>query len=511
MRLAQVGLLVLAVDQASNQTHAAELLRGPYLQTASSDSIVVRWRTDVETPSLVTYGRATNDLTLFAIDLTPTTEHEVRLSGLLADTDYFYSVGSSTQTLAQGTDYRFKTHPPAGQAKPTRVWVIGDSGGITTGYSSPVPARDAYYQYATSRPTDVWLALGDNAYNSGTDQEYQKDFFEPFSAMLRRTAVWSTIGNHETYSAPPGQPFPYLNLFSFPTNGEAGGVASGTERYYSFNYGNIHFICLDSETQNRATNGAMANWLRADLAANTNLWVIAFWHSPPYSKGFHDSDYERGMIEMRENIVPILEAHGVDLVLNGHSHIYERSYLLHGHYGYSTTLKARMILDEGSGREHETGAYIKPVFGSLANQGCIYVVLGSTSSTEDPGDSKGPPPAMYFSALRTGSLVLDINTNRLDAHFLRSTGAIDDSFTIIKELPQPLEICEFGLNRGKSFVCWKSMRGRTYRIERSESLQAPDWQPASANITANSAITSWTNSLFPGDTRLFYRVIQLAP
>jgi len=78
-------------------------------------------------------------------------------------------------------------------------------------------------------------------------------------------------------------------------------------------------------TQSRATNSPMANWLRADLDANTNQWLIAFWHHPPYSKGSHDSDDEIELIEMRQNIVPILEAHGVDLVVCGHSHNYERS------------------------------------------------------------------------------------------------------------------------------------------------------------------------------------------
>ena len=56
--------------------------------------------------------------------------------------------------------------------------------------------------------------------------------------------------------------------------------------------------------------------------------MIAYWHQPPYTKGTHDSDTEIMCIEMRQNIMPILEQYGVDLVLNGHSHGYERSYLI---------------------------------------------------------------------------------------------------------------------------------------------------------------------------------------
>src|SRR5690606_119797 len=114
---------------------------------------------------------------------------------------------------------------------------------------------------------------------------------------------------------------------TFPTAGEAGGVPSGTEKYYSFDYGNVHFICLDSMSSDRSSTGPMATWLREDLESTTQDWVIAFFHHPPYSKGSHNSDNptgsDRELLEMREGILPILEAGGVDLVLSGHSHSYE--------------------------------------------------------------------------------------------------------------------------------------------------------------------------------------------
>ena len=59
----------------------------------------------------------------------------------------------------------------------------------------------------------------------------------------------------------------YYDIFTLPTRGQAGGLASGTEAYYSFNYANIHFICLDSHDSDRSTDGAMMQWLKADLAA----------------------------------------------------------------------------------------------------------------------------------------------------------------------------------------------------------------------------------------------------
>src|SRR6185369_9153492 len=164
------------------------------------------------------------------------------------------------------------------------VWVLGDSG---TANGDAAAVRDAYYNFAGTRPTDLWLMLGDNAYPNGTDAEYQAAVFNMYPTMLRQCVLWSAIGNHE---------------------------------FYSFNYGNTHFVCLDSMTSSRLAGGAMLAWLEEDLAANTNRWLIAFWHHPPYTKGSHNSDTEIELRQMRESALPILEAYGVDLVLAGHSH-----------------------------------------------------------------------------------------------------------------------------------------------------------------------------------------------
>jgi hypothetical protein len=369
--------------------------------------------------------------------------------------------------------------------------------------------RNAYYHFAQQRHTDVWIALGDNGYFYGNDYEYQTNFFAVYPALFRQTAIWSAIGNHETWSVAAGNRIPYLDIFSFPTNGEAGGIPSGAEEYYSFDYANIHFVCLDSMTSSRATNGPMATWLRSDLAANTLPWVIAFWHHAPYSKGSHDSDdpYEVEMIEMRQNIVPVIEEYGVDLVLNGHCHKYERSFLLRGHYGDSKTLRADMILDRGSGRMNDTGPYIKPTSGPLANQGTVYVEVGCSGSIDTP---TGRHPAIAFEELHRGSLVIDIDQNRLDVAFLRDTGAIGDSFTLIKGEPEPLRLCNLVLQNGQAIVRWKSTRGERYQVERSTNDQSLGWEPASDPITATGATSFWTNTVAADPMRL-YRVVRLAP
>jgi acid phosphatase type 7 len=492
---------------------ALDVIRGPYLQKATPTSVVIRWRTDQPTESFVHYGVMPTNLHLIAGDFSLTTEHIVEIGGLNPATRYYYSVADLDEEFVWGPEYFFFTHPVPGTVKPTRIWAIGDCGTFNTGAGNQVGVRDAYYAFANTRHTDVWLALGDNAYYSGTDAEYQANFFDVYSAKSRNTVLWSTIGNHETYSPIEGTELPYFNMFSFPTYGEAGGVASGTEKYYSFDYANIHFVSLDSELSNRSTDGAMLTWLKADLETNASDWTIAFWHSPPYSKGSHDSDNLLdnfgNMTDMRANAVQVLESYGVDLVLCGHSHNYERSFLINGHYGFSTSLTPSMVKDAGSGRAEDTGAYIKPAAGPVANQGAVYVVAGCSGWATS---RVGHHPIMYTDELQVGSLVIDIVGNRLDARFLRETGAIDDHFTILKGVaPEALRICSFSMDDGVITVRWKSVAGQNYRIQHTPNIDSPIWTDASEVITATGATSTWTTPVPDGETQRFYRVVQLAP
>jgi phosphodiesterase/alkaline phosphatase D-like protein len=437
--VAGTNVLAVEVHQAnatsSDLSFALELIgtesiavtRGPYLQTGTPSSVVVRWRTGAATPGRACYGPAPASLTA-CVDGSVGTEHEIDLTGLTPDTRYYYSVGTPTTALAGGDSaHVFVTAPSPGTAKPTRIWVIGDSG---TANANAAAVRDAYLAYTGARGTDVRLMLGDNAYQSGLDSEYQAAVFDMYPSLLRTTVLWPSLGNHDGQSADSGtHSGPYYDIFTLPAVGEAGGVASGTEAYYSFDHSNIHFVVLDSFDSDRSPTGAMLDWLRADLAATDRQWIIAFWHHPPYSKGSHNSDTETELIQMRENVLPILEAAGVDLVLTGHSHSYERSYLLDGHYGASTTFTASMKKDGGSGREDGTGAYRKLSPGPAPHEGAVYAVAGSSGQTS--GGTLNHP-AMFVSLNVLGSMVLDVDGNRLDAVFLDSTGARRDYFTLVK-------------------------------------------------------------------------------
>jgi formylglycine-generating enzyme required for sulfatase activity len=404
------------------------LLRGPYLQQGTAQSVVVRWRTAEAAVSRVWYGTSAGSLAQTADGTVATTEHEVELAGLAPATRYVYAVGTSEgQVLAGGAgELSFETPSTPGVPRPTRVWVVGDSG---WGNAAAEAVREAYAGWVGTGHTALWLMLGDNAYPVGTELDYQRNLFEIYAELLSRAVLWPTLGNHDLYTSP--QVWPYLSAFTLPAAGEAGGVASGTEKYYAFDWANVHFVVLDSMFSDRSESGPMLSWLAADLASTDQEWIVAFWHHPPYSKGGHDSDTELQLIEMREHALPLLESHGVDLVLTGHSHSYERSMLIDGHYGDTTTFDASLVIDGGDGSPGGDGAY------QAAGPGAVYAVAGSGShltpgSAVDLGGTGPNHPVMWRSLYELGSMVLEVNGNRLDGWFLDETGAERDAFTLIK-------------------------------------------------------------------------------
>lgn len=430
-------LATLILVAAASAAEAAVVTRGPYLQMPSPTGMVVRWRTDVPTTSRVSYGDAVGSLFETVDDPTLTTEHVVTLTGLTAGTTAYYSVGEIGLPLAGGdADHWLRTSPPPGSSAPYRVWSIGDAG--FTGPNLDA-VRDAYATFNGDSSADLLLLLGDNAYLTATDAQYQAAVFNEHAAMLRTTPVWSVFGNHEAISSNSlTQTGPYFDMFTFPTAGEVGGVASGTESYYSFDYGNTHFIVLDSEQSPTSPATPMLTWLTADLQAavlQDPTWIIALWHRPPYSKGlFHDSDVEVEEARMRQYVLPILDTYGVDVVLNGHSHNYERSYLLDGHYGLSATFNNSFKVEPGDGDPAGDGAYRKDDTGPTPNSGTVYVVNGSGSEVRVTSLAH---PAMIRTLLELGSVVMDVDDTTLTAQFLTSTGAIHDAFRIVKGLACP--------------------------------------------------------------------------
>ncbi len=419
-------LLSAAALLGARAALALAVTRGPYLQTPTPTSVLVCWRTDVPVDGRVFAGTDPGSLTPAASDPGLATEHAVALAGLAPRTRYYYRVGTASGALAPAQPASFVTPPATGSPLPLRIWAVGDSG-TADAYARAV--RDAYVSAAGPRAADVWLMLGDNAYVAGTDAEYQAAVFGTYPALLASIPLWPAFGNHDGGSASGSAGTGvYFDAFRLPAAGEAGGVPSGTEAYYAFDAGNVHFVCLDAYDVSRLPGSPMLTWLAADLAATAQPWIVAYWHHPPYTKGSHDSDTETELVEMRQYVNPILEAGGVDLVLSGHSHVYERSFLLDGHYGPSTTFVPAMKKDGGSGDPAAGGPYRKPA-ARTPHAGTVYVVAGSGGAL---GTGPLNHPAMFRAVSARGSLLVDVDGGRLDARFVRSDGTVGDAFSIVK-------------------------------------------------------------------------------
>lgn len=408
------------------------LTRGPYLQRGTTDEVIVRWRTDGPTDSRVVYGFSPDTLETTVVVPATVTEHRVVVSGLEPDTPYFYAVGSSSELLAGGdSTTAFSTSPLAGHSRAVRLWAMGDFG---TGSPDALAVRDGFLDWNAGARLDGWLALGDNAYPSGTDAEYTAGLFTVYPFMLRRVAFWPVLGNHDALSSDSTTlSGPYYESFSLPRAGEAGGRPSGTEAWYSFDLGDVHAVVLDSADSDLGPGSSMLEWLALDLAANSRPWMIVAFHHPPYTKGSHDSDNPADsagrMAAMRENVLPILEAAGVDLVLAGHSHGYERSYLLDGHYGTSDTLVPAMIKDGRNGDPTGGGAYFKALG---PHGGTVYVVAGSGGHSAQP---IGAHPALAVRRAEFGSLALSFQGDRARGWFIRADGSSGDRFEIVHQAP----------------------------------------------------------------------------
>lgn len=498
-------LLTAGVCSAEPADSSASLTR-LFLQQVSYDSAIVKWR---GAPDSVFFSGA--DVTEYSeVPAENMHGHKfARITGLEPDTQYYYSFKK------EGPLASFQTAPEPGESPEDgniHVWLLGDSGTATEqffgNYTHPGEAaevREGFIEYnreqADDEPLDLLLLLGDNAYLEGTDEQWQGAFFDIYPDILRSTATWPTIGNHEMGV---GEPFdycqfrkipgceagpvllnlggtsessdpdsydgdgdgadpgglPYLNIFTLPTEAEMGGAPSGTEQYYSFNYGNLHVISLDSQLTNRdeAKRAAMRDWLIKDLVANEMDWTIAIFHHPPFSKGEnHDSDREQNEIDMREAFAPVFENYGVDVVFSGHAHSYERSWYMRDHYGMSDTFDTRRhALLDADGKAALGGSDSPFVRGSNQKSGrTIYIVAGAGGKADSlhpcaEGQIFGCtlPDWLMHPAHRTfddtkdgyrkhgiarkGSIVLDVTERALTSRYIDELGQVLDEFVITR-------------------------------------------------------------------------------
>jgi len=208
--------------------------------------------------------------------------------------------------------YQFKTHtgtppviaaataPSGREAPPLRLVAAGDVG---TGGDAEFRTAAAMDRIEGLAEYDAVVMLGDNVYPSGDPTQVQSKVLDPFAHVLDGpTRLLPVLGNHDVTNG----------------NGDAQAEALGMPgRWYATTIGNTLVVSLDST---RPADPAQLEWLNDTLASSTATWKIATLHHPPYSGGYHGSS-----IGVREAFAPSFERYGVDLVLAGHDHDYQRS------------------------------------------------------------------------------------------------------------------------------------------------------------------------------------------
>jgi hypothetical protein len=283
------------------------LTRAPYLQRVTKSDAVVAWTSAgaasgavlVETPDGAPIASFPAAVDASAPLPGGASQWEAAVSGLAPATTYCYSVYQDGEPVTAPAPLH--SAPAAGTGARIQFVAIGDSGG---GGSD----QRALEQQIATVPFDFMIHTGDIAYGDGALADFETKFFGMYAPLLASQPVFPASGNHEYGTADAA---PFRQVFVLPENGGPG----GSERWYSYDWGDVHFVVLDTEK----TGPAQAAWLEADLAANKLPWTIVYGHKPPHSSGEHGND--QGFLQY---FVPMIEAHHVPLVLAGHDHNYER-------------------------------------------------------------------------------------------------------------------------------------------------------------------------------------------
>jgi len=335
----QLSSVALCVERSAQ---AAVLGRSPYLQRLLAHTATLLWTTPQSGSGTVLITGPNSNSSSFSATVRPFLPadtllpeafylYQADVTGLQPGTEYSYVVLVNGQVLADNPGQTFITPTPG----PFSFLTFGDSGSDSTEQVSLIQRMNA-----EPGITKV-IHVGDLAYESGTFAQFENNYFGLNASLMRRMPFFATPGNHE-YETDLAAP--YLAGHVAPV---CGVPTADLGRYYSFDWGDAHFVSVDSNLL--PTNGAqrMLSWLDNDLAASGKYWKIVFLHHPPYPTGAHLNDPICALVH--KDVNPIVERHGVQLVLSGHEHGYERSYPLAGDQPVGAALPSTTYVISGGG------------------------------------------------------------------------------------------------------------------------------------------------------------------
>jgi acid phosphatase type 7 len=326
--------------------------REPYMQGVTANSAVICWVSAGPDAGVVEYGK-TPELGRKEAEARVGRRHAVALTGLDPGSTYHYRVEGAGGSSATGC---FCT-APAGDDSRFSFAVVGDSGSGGKGQLAVAALLERL------RP-DLVLHTGDVVYPAGQERHYDRRFFTPYRNLIKTVPLFPVLGNHDVRK---GNGAAFLENFHPPL-----GSPGSTKRYYSFDWGNTHFVALDSELYHGDRGSdpeEQRDFLERDLATTRKHWRIVFLHRSPYGSSRHGGDEK-----VREDLEPLFAKNGVDLVFSGHDHVYERTVPIRG---------VTYVVSGGGGRRlYPAGRSARTVSSVSAHHAVLVRVDGSHLSLE---------------------------------------------------------------------------------------------------------------------------------
>lgn len=299
-RFFRLVILVLVLGMFVLPALADSIAQGPYLQNATQNGITVCWVSDTETEgSVACVPEKTKDAKPSVTKETAKTRyHRVKLTGLKPYTRYTYTVS------CEGAEKKGSFITAAGPKQPFHFAAYGDN------RTQPARHAEVLVQMLKSHP-DFVLQTGDQVANGANESQW-KEFFTIAEPMLRQTTYYPSLGNHEAHGAP------YFRYFAVPNQ-------------YSFDYGNAHFVALDSDAPDSEWK-TQEEFLRKDLAAHRSAtWRVVYFHHTVHTCVSIGGRRERS-VGLRQKLEPIFKQYDVQLVVNGHDHNYQHHFAEGIHY-----------------------------------------------------------------------------------------------------------------------------------------------------------------------------------
>ncbi len=452
---------------------AQRILVPPYLQPGNAPGLnreekVLIWQTDSVPGSFkVEYGLdgkldQTAKVTSVQLVLKAKTTYLYRstLARLQFDASYTYRVTLNGQAISE---YSFKSRTKKPQ---TKFVIFGDCGAGT-------PNQAAISYQAFEQQPDFVLVTGDNVYYSGLEEEYRRNFFPAYlaaenspekgSSIMRSIPFYMIVGNHDVRAPdldkdpdglayfyyndlPMNAPIPQLTLQAtgqperIKTFEKATGGRFPKLTNYSFDYGNVHIVCIDANVYANPLDRTLMEWFVNDLRASKADWKLVAFHHPGFNSSKAHYDYQQMRL-----LAPIMEELGVDMVLNGHVHNYQRSLPLKFSPKMDEKRESYILTPEG----RVDGKFTLDLdFDGKTNtrpKGIIYVVTGAGGASlydapisrkpdlwrHDPPENWVPFTATLVSDIHSFTLI-ETSGKKLKLQQMDSAGKVFDEIEVTK-------------------------------------------------------------------------------